>query len=282
MTDDKHIKVFKGKTFLKNIKGCYKTIAFDLDETIGSFGDLYLLWIGIETYIEHNIDKYHLFRSILDLYPEFLRHGIISILEFLLHKKKIGQCHRIFLYTNNQCKDGWIEHILNYISEKLGENIFDKTISAYMVQNKMKNISRTSNNKTYNDLIKCTMISKSADVCFIDNSYYEKMVHDRVYYIQPKSYEHSLSTDEIIDRFISKWTLFTLPINFETTMYEWFLMNDAIRKNTYNESKTAIDIMVSQKIMYYLKEYFLLSIRSNNTKKISVILGRFTRKKKNR
>lgn len=279
---DKYIKVFKGKAFLNNSKYHYKTIAFDLDETLGSFGDLYLLWIGIETYIQHNIDPNDLFRSIMDLYPEFLRHGILSILEFLLHKKKIGECHRIFLYTNNQCKNGWIDHILKYISEKLGENIFDKTISAYMIQNKMKNISRTSNNKTYNDLIRCTMISKSADVCFIDNSYYEKMLHDRVYYIQPKSYEHSLSTDEIIDRFISKWVLFPLPANFETTMYEWFLMNNAIRKSSLNESKITIDIAVSQKIMYYLKEYFLLSIRSKNTKKIAVNLGRFTRKKKNR
>ena len=279
---DKYIKVFKGKSVLNNAKYHYKTIAFDLDETLGSFGDLYLLWIGIETYIQHNIDPNDLFRSIMDLYPEFLRHGILSILEFLLHKKKIGECDRIFLYTNNQCKDGWIDHILKYISEKLGENIFDKTISAYMIQNKMKNISRTSNNKTYNDLIRCTMISKSADVCFIDNSYYEKMLHDRVYYIQPKSYEHSLSTDEIIDRFISKWVLFQLPANFETTMYEWFLMNNAIRKSSLNESKITIDIAVSQKIMYYLKEYFLLSIRSKNTKKIAVNLGRFTRKKKNR
>lgn len=279
---DKYIKVFKGKSVLNNAKYHYKTIAFDLDETLGSFGDLYLLWIGIETYIQHNIDPNDLFRSIMDLYPEFLRHGILSILEFLLHKKKIGDCDRIFLYTNNQCKDGWIDHILKYISEKLGENIFDKTISAYMIQNKMKNISRTSNNKTYNDLIRCTMISKTADVCFIDNSYYEKMLHDRVYYIQPKSYDHSLSTDEIIDRFISKWVLFPLPANFETTMYEWFLMNNAIRKSSLNESKITIDIAVSQKIMYYLKEYFLLSIRSKNTKKIAVNLGRFTRKKKNR
>ena len=279
---DKYIKVFKGKAVLNNAKYHYKTIAFDLDETLGSFGDLYLLWIGIETYIQHNIDPNDLFRSIMDLYPEFLRHGILSILEFLLHKKKIGECDRIFLYTNNQCKDGWIDHILKYISGKLGENIFDKTISAYMIQNKMKNISRTSNNKTYNDLIRCTMISKTADVCFIDNSYYEKMLHDRVYYIQPKSYDHSLSTDEIIDRFISKWVLFPLPANFETTMYEWFLMNNAIRKSSLNESKITIDIAVSQKIMYYLKEYFLLSIRSKNTKKIAVNLGRFTRKKKNR
>jgi hypothetical protein len=37
---------------------------------------------------------------------------------------------------------------------------------------------------------------------------------------------------------------------------------------------------VSQKIMYHLKEYFLLSTKQPKTKKISWTLGRFTRKKR--
>jgi hypothetical protein len=280
---DKYIKIYKGSSIgsPKSSKGV-KTIAFDLDETLGSFGDMYLLWIGIETYVQYTEDPYTLFRELIELYPEFLRHGILPILEFLLHKKKMGECSRIFLYTNNQCKEGWVDHILHYLNEKLGEPLFDKTVCAFKIQNKTTNPSRTTNNKTYADLIRCTMLPKSAEVCFIDNSYYEKMIHDRVYYIQPKSYDHTLSTDEIIDRFISKWTLFTIPLNFESTLYEWFLMNNAIKKSGMNEKQTAIDITVSQKIMYYLKEYFLLSTRSPKTKKIAVNLGRFTRKKRNR
>jgi hypothetical protein len=276
---EKYIKIFKGSP--KSGKG--KTIAFDLDETLGSFGDLYLLWIGIETYIQpEDIDPDILFRELLDLYPEFLRHGIISILEYLLHKKRMGECSHVVLYTNNQCKEGWIDHILKYLGDKLGEPIFDKTVCAFKINKKITNQLRTSNNKSYADLIRCTMLPKSAEVCFIDNSYYEDMVHDRVYYIQPRSYEHSLSTDEIIDRFISKWELFSIPSNFESTMYEWFLMNNAVQKGDMNENNILIDITVSQKIMYYLKEYFLLATRSPKTKKIAVNLGRFTRKKRTR
>lgn len=284
MNKEKYLKIYKGSSYgsPKSSKPSSKTIAFDLDETLGSFGDLYLLWIGIETYIKSDIDSYIIFRELLDLYPEFLRHGILSILEYLLHKKRIGECSRIILYTNNQCKEGWIDHILRYIGDKLGEPIFDKTVCAFKIHNNITNSLRTSNNKTYSDFITCTMVSKSAEICFIDNSYYEKMVHDRVYYIQPRSYIHSLSTDEIIDRFISKWVLFSLPANFELTLYEWFLMNNSIRKGDMNENKIAIDILVSQKIMYYLKEYFLLSTRSQKTKKIAISLGRFTRKKRTR
>ena len=247
---EKYIKIFKGSP--KSGKG--KTIAFDLDETLGSFGDLYLLWVGIETYIQsEDIDPDILFRELLDLYPEFLRHGIISILEYLLHKKRMGECSHVVLYTNNQCKEGWIDHILKYLGDKLGEPIFDKTVCAFKINKKITNQLRTSNNKSYADLI-----------------YYEDMVHDRVYYIQPRSYQHSLSTDEIIDRFISKWGLFSIPSNFESTLYEWFLMNNAVQNGDMNENNILIDITVSQKIMYYLKEYFLLATRSPKTKKIAV------------
>lgn len=285
---EKYIRIIKGSAYTSpksvkgSVKGGSKTIAFDLDETIGSFGDLYLLWVGIETYIKSTVDHSVLFRELLDLYPEFLRHGILSILEYLLHKKRMGECSQVVLYTNNQCKEGWIEHILQYLGDKLGEPLFDKTVCAFKIHNKITNKERTSNNKTYTDLIRCIMLPRSAEVCFIDNSYYEDMVHDRVYYIQPRSYEHSLSTDEIIDRFISKWVLFSLPVNFESTLYEWFLMNNAIKKGNMNENNTTIDITVSQKIMYYLKEYFLLSTRSPKTKKIAISLGRFTRKKRGR
>lgn len=286
---DKYIRVIKGSAFFSTNskkrsgrKGSPKTIAFDLDETIGSFGDLYLLWICIETYIQHNINADILFRELLDLYPEFLRHGILSILEYLLHKKKMGECSHVVLYTNNQCKEGWIEYILGYLGNKIGENIFDKTVCAFKRNNKITNSERTTMNKTYSDLIRCIILPRSAEICFIDNSYYEDMVHDRVYYIQPRSYIHSLSTDEIITRFISKWSLFPLPVNFESTLYEWFLMNNAIQKGSINEKNLAIDITVSQKIMYYLKEYFLLSTRSQKTKKIDIRLGRFTRKKRGR
>jgi hypothetical protein len=280
---DKYVKVYKGNAVGSPKSGkSIKTIAFDLDETLGSFGDLYILWLGIETYIQHYVDPYILFYGLIELYPEFLRHGIIPILEYLMYKKKMGECSRIFLYTNNQCNEGWVEHILRYLNDKIGNKLFDKTVCAFKIQNKIMNPSRTSNNKTFTDLVRCTMLTKSSEVCFIDNSYYEKMVNDRVYYIQPKSYEHRVSTDEIIDRFISKWSLFSIPVNFESTLYEWFLMNNAIKKGNMNEKQIAIDITVSQKIMYYLKEYFLLSTRSQKTRKIGVNLGRFTRKKRNR
>jgi hypothetical protein len=72
-----------------------KVITFDLDETLGSFGDLYILWDGLQMYIKNNTEPNNeeenpnesMFYMLMDLYPEFLRYGILNILDFLYHKK---------------------------------------------------------------------------------------------------------------------------------------------------------------------------------------------------
>lgn len=109
---DKYAKIYKGSNILKvKSKKKTKVVAFDLDETLGSFVDLDILWKLIHQFKPtnnsysspdgpdhnrgtsvreanirpppNNID----FNNLLDLYPEFIRYGIISILEYLKQKK---------------------------------------------------------------------------------------------------------------------------------------------------------------------------------------------------
>lgn len=294
---NKYVQIYKGRDYIKTrtlpldsfTYKPQKVITFDLDETLGSFGDLFILWSGIQTYyMQNQTSDENLFYKLMDLYPEFLRYGILSILDFLYHKKLSGECSKIFLYTNNQCSQNnnskWISLIINFITLRIcKENtipLFDKLICAFKIDGHIIEPARTTQNKTYNDLIKCTFLPKTAEICFIDNSYYDKMTTDRVFYIQPKSYEHSLSTDEIIDRFISNRKLFSMNISIESQLYDLFLAHGRLKKTRPpNETAVNIDLIVSQKIMYYLKEFFLLSTKKQKTKKISLgILGRFTRK----
>jgi len=280
----KHIEIYKGKAFTLGYNKSYqKIIAFDLDETLGSFSELYILWKGLNIYLPNCVnDMTAVFRELIMIYPEFLRPGILHILQFLYNKKTSGECSHVCIYTNNQCIDGWVDLILQYFNNTVsigsGADIvlFDKAITAYHPLSKRD--GRTTHQKTYSDLIRCTMISKSSEICFIDNLLHKDMLHDRVYYIQPKSYIHSLSTDEIIDRFMTKWDITEMPSGFESVLYEWFLMNNAIKNHSLNRSGNSL--VVSQKIMYYLKEYFLLSTKSPKTRKILVCLGKFTRKKR--
>ena len=271
---NKHIRIYKGKIFTKkSVTPCeQKIITFDLDETLGAFGEIYLLWQSLGPTPTNSAN---IFRELMKIYPEVLRPGIFPILEYLAYKKRTGQCSHIFLYTNNQCSPPWIDLILKYFDDQLQtSNLFDKAVKAFKINNEIIEQLRTSHQKIYSDLIRCTMIPKQSELCFIDNTYHRKMEHDRVYYIQPKSYEHGLSADEIVDRLVKKWTITPLPIGFEEELRNMF--STYVKKNNHSGDEA---IIVSQKIMYHLKEYFLLSTKKPKTKKISFGLGRFTRKR---
>lgn len=262
----KPVNIHKGQAFVKTTTTpTQKNIAFDLDETLGSFGDLYMIWLSLSPIIPEFIDSSSVFRELLEIFPEFLRPGIIPILEYLNYKKRIGVCSRIFLYTNNQCSPEWVHRILKYFEEKV-PNLFDKAICAFKIGDQRIEPLRTTHSKTYGDFIRCTMLPKNSEICFVDNSYHSRMVHERVYYIQPRSYEHGLAKGHIITRFMTKWTMFPLPNTFQLNVKGSHIYNDSL--------------IVSQKIMYYLKEYFLLSTKMMKTKKIGWKLGRFTRKKR--
>ena len=99
----KYIQLYKGEYIKQSsntsnnklIKLKPKVIVFDLDETIGSFYDLELLWRGLHIYKNKNDyvfdNTQENFNKLLDLYPEFLRYGILNILDFLKFKKQTDE-----------------------------------------------------------------------------------------------------------------------------------------------------------------------------------------------
>jgi len=275
------VQIYKGKYFLRpKYKPVSKVIAFDLDETLGSFIDLDILWRTLE-----NLGKQHDvivdFNSLLDLYPEFLRYGILSILEFLYQKKKAKQCNKIYIYTNNQCQQNWPSMISDYFDYKLqtDEKLFDKIIYAFKINNKHVELSRTTHDKTYGDFIRCTLLPKTTEICFLDNSEFQEMKNEHVYYIQPASYYHTLTVDEMISRLIHSKIGMSFLNNMDSkTLYSKIHAN-FVGLDNYRHITKKIDIHVSQKIMYHLKEFFFLTNKRARTKKIRYTIGRTTRKK---
>ena len=85
-----------------------KTFVFDLDETIGSFSDLYILFKCIENIQKENeltiydSDEILLF-CLLDEFPEFFRYGISVLFKYLNDKKKLFSDINVYIYTNNIC-----------------------------------------------------------------------------------------------------------------------------------------------------------------------------------
>lgn len=267
-----YVQVYKGKYYLRpKYKTASRVIAFDLDETLGSFADLDILWNTLKK-LEIDVN----FNELLDLYPEFLRYGILPIMEYLYQKKLTGQCSKIYIYTNNQCHISWSQTIAGYFDYKLKTQcpLFDKIINAFKVNNKQIELSRTTHEKTHIDFIKCTLLPKTTEICFIDNSEFDMMKTDRIYYIQPISYYHNLTVHSIVDRFICS------PIGQSFSQHKHEITKQLERFKMNRRANDKIDVFVAHKIMYHIKEFFYLTNKRNRTKKIKVSLGRNTRKRR--
>lgn len=287
-----YTKIFKGSHYYKTrYKNVQKVIAFDMDETLGSFVDLEILWRCLQQYTNELFPIQ--FNNLLDLYPEFLRYGIIPILEFLYQKKLSGECNKLYIYTNNQCQTTWTKLISNYFNSKVWDktdsndrniDIFDKIIGAFKINNKQIELGRTSHSKTYSDFIKCTLLPSSTEICFIDNANYSEMKQERVYYIQPRSYIHHLSTKGIVDRFVNSEMSNIVFKNGSSDSHRryitnYFNINGGDHQGNQSTQNLESDILVAQKMMYHLREFFYLTQRKQRTKKKILKLCRKTRKK---
>ena len=279
------IQIYKGRGLKKinNNEGA-KTFVFDLDETIGSFSELYILFKCIEyvkTDLKLNIfdnDK-ELF-SLLDLFPEFFRYGISVIFQYLHEKKNITNNILVYIYTNNNCIPiSWTTIIVKYMEEKFGvKNLFDNIIRAFKIGNQIVEYNRTSVNKTYKDLIRCVHIPINTELCFIDNINHPKMKHRHVYYIQPKPYYHYVNRNEIIGRFINSQCgslMQTLVQDkLENLVLKYYNKNDYIlHEYVKTKEEFETDIILSKKIMYHIKNFFYMKIRKLKTRKKRTVIN---------
>jgi len=238
-----------------------KVVVFDLDETLGYFVELGVFWdclkINNEKRIIMNEEVFH---KVLDLYPEFVRPNIIEILNYLKERKKTLCCHQLMIYTNNQGPPQWATQILSYFEQKINSRLFDKIIAAFKINGKRVELSRTTHNKTFDDLMKCTKLPLNTEIFFLDDVYHPEMCHKNVYYINIKPYVHSLSIDTMILRFInSKFgNMFVerknVPIfeeNMKNCMKKYKLEIKEKQENEYN-----IDKILGKKIMNHLHDFF--------------------------
>jgi hypothetical protein len=269
-----HVKIFKGKYFLPwfqkqevvHFKVLHKVIVFDLDETLGSFADLYILWRGIK----QASPSFTAFHELCDAFPEFLRYGIITILEYLYDKKIKKECHKIFIYTNNQCSGEWVNLISKYLESKVKsfrihpENcvLFDKTICAFKINNKQVETQRTGHSKKMDDFMRCSLVSENADICFVDDIEYPLMKSTKVYYICPRPYIHTLSTNTIIKRITHLSCIPTGGILQNTSFWrDWFQLHNRQFARRSSRSDIELDLQVSQKMIYHLREFMMFGVK---------------------
>ena len=287
MTTNDILKIHKGSYYTSNsIKSnIKKVLVFDLDETIGSFTELNILFNTIQDILQNdNILSIH---NLLDLYPEFFRNNIFQILQYVYKKKKIGECHKIYIYTNNQSKSQNVSNIVEYITNKIvqeNEKLFDQIIYAFKINGQIVQVGRTTHNKTQDDLLRCTLLPKKTAICYLDDYYFDEMNKEQIYYLQPKAYFHGLSSYNILQRlFNSKYghLLSSHKRLIEDHYFARCIKNDSFLKRNIRTDKTIEENDdITKKMLYHVRNFFLILRKKTKTMKQKKQVGSFTRKKR--
>jgi hypothetical protein len=210
----------------------------------------------------------------MDAYPEFLRPNILDLLQFLKLKKEANECCGVMVYTNNNGPRAWVEHIIKYMETKLGGHLFDQIVAAFKVNGKLMEMGRTTHDKTYEDLLRCTKLPSNVEVCFLDDQMHSQMEHGHVYYINVKPYVHQLSVHTLVDRFMHSQAL-------RSTIAQKSMSEDVFRNRIAkimqrfqaahvpkDPLEQQIDAIISKKIMEHLNDFFNSTSSPRKNKKM--------------
>lgn len=240
-----------------------KVVVFDLDETLGYFTEFGLF---LDCLRKENVTiTQDIFNTLLDLYSEFLRPNIISILTFLKYQKLNKSCSKIMIYSNNKGPKVWAQMIIRYFENKINYSIFDDIICAFQKDGKPVEISR---NKGMDDLMKCTKLPINTEVLFLDDSYHPEMVNPNVYYIHLLPYYHMLPFETMVDRFLSSNISKQVDININNMQKNWSKTDFIVLKKKIKEYN--VEKIVSKQIMILLQKFFKNALNPERKKKVIV------------
>jgi hypothetical protein len=235
-----------------------KIVVFDFDETLGSFGQLYIVWVTIINVLNINKkqEKIVLFQ-LLDLFPNFLRPSIIDILNYVLENKLNNNCKEVIIYTNNNGPTCWCNYIIEYLNKKISNktDVIDKIIKAFIVNGKKREKMRTSSDKSVEDLIKYTKYSKNLKICFIDDQEHKNMINENVYYINVLPYNFNMSFSDIANQYYKK-ILNNNIIKKSDFINKISALSNNVKIRDINTEDINIQKIISKQILKYLSEFF--------------------------
>ena len=109
-----------------------KLFVFDLDETLGQFGELSVICGALEEYYSRKFTPNAHFK-IFDTFYEYFRP--FDCLAYIKQHK--GEHDRVVIYTNNSGGWAWPSLIKDYINSKMGENLIDQVIPINQIDGKV-------------------------------------------------------------------------------------------------------------------------------------------------
>jgi len=200
-----------------------KYVIFDLDETLGFFTELGIIWNCLTSH--QAVTGQKCFDELCLLFEkEIFRPGIFSALNLL----KINRKHvKVILYTNNNGGIEWLNHIISFMERRINaRGLFSKIIPGYDPNLKEKD-SRKTFDKTYSEIIRCADIPRDAKIIFFDDLIHPEMKHKNVTYIRVKPFCVPLKPSYVINKLQRSFFGF---INYSNMIY---LRNCIDKYHTY-------------------------------------------------
>ena len=201
-----------------------KIVVFDMDETIGHFSQLYVIWdllIKLSNTQLSSVDFY----NIADIFDSYFHPEIINIIVYLRNNNI-----RTVIYTNNQGPWWWPRLIARYLDYKSSHlthkyGLFIKeVIGAYKIHDKMNDRRRTSHGKSYEDLSKILDLFLFNKVIFFDDQEHKQMRNKNVTYVKVPKYITILPPNIIASLFL------------QSTYGKGFLVKNSISPQDFIES----------------------------------------------
>jgi len=263
----------------RNISVVRKIAVFDMDETLGVFSEfgefIHILTTILNAkrgygsdYSDSSgsedgesespgvalINKY--FTQIMDLYPELLRPKILDVMRFLSRMKRVKRCSNVMIYTNNTGPISWTNNIKNFFNAKARYEVFDKVIGAFRRPNgEIVEVKRTTHDKTYADLVRCTNMMGKFEVFFIDDRKHPGMHAENVYVIRVKPYSRHIPMQVFISRFKNSRIFHSL--DFKTEDFDKYLVRATNeRGRQYTDEEREVDDVIGTTILEKLREFF--------------------------
>ena len=222
-------------------------VAFDLDETLGNFGEVGLFMSGLEAFVGRKLTRAETFH-VFDLFPEYFRPYILNCLAMLRDAKKEDPSLLVVIYTNNYGPKDWATSIARYLETKIKYKLFDQIIGIYKWGNVTVEKMRTTNEKTMDDLRRVMRLDEQVNVCFVDNLLHDKMKDS--YYIHCGDYRHSISFAKMMERFMKATPDF---VRGEHRLEFRYIMIKFFEGHAYTKyTRTEGDMKTSQAILTHL------------------------------
>ena len=257
-------------------------VVFDLDETIGHFWQIGMLWEAIQ-YFKGNKFKEKDFHKILDLFPNIFRPGIFNVFKFLKDQKMEDPKIKIIIYSNNQGPPAWANMIKRYIEKKINYKLFDKVITAWKVNGIVYNKCRKTNEKTYSEIVRCAKLNKNTQIFFVDDAYHPRMFNGKTDYMHIKKWTFGYNIDDMVNKFLDSRCC--KKINKSDIDFLTLRIPPYMRKNTYghikytnSEKPKQVDTTLGKKLLTNIKS-FLKEKNKNSLKKKKRSRRRRTRKR---